>query len=322
MNLLRFLFSQFVMHADEPSLASGAPAAPAFDPAVARTFLADFVEPAAIEGKPDDDVKALYTRYQTAVTKHAPKPQGEQFKPEDVTAATEFLSKNVDGATPESLKGKTPEEIMGLRRAFDTVQANDARKFLKGSGVKAEDVAKMSNLDAIKAAEEARAKPVNYAEFKLPEGLKKDEVLDKTFREWAGKNKLSQEAAQEIVSAYSTRLAEVMQQPYTAWKKIQDDWRAEVAKDPEVGGEKLQQNLGQIGKMIDAVAGDRAKSVREAMDSTGFGNNPAAIKFFFAISKYFVEGGPLSGKGAVTHEKGGGNPAKTLYPDQPSEAAG
>lgn len=315
--LLRFFVFQYHLHMADPSLAGGGGDVkpPAVDAAAARAYLSDFIDvPADMK---DDALLAAHTRVTAGVTKHAPKPVEHQYKPEEVTAATKWLQENVEGFDP---KEKKPGELMGLRAAHEVFTASDARRFLKSNGAKAEDVAKMSNADAIKAATEARAKPVEYGEFKYPEHFKKDEEGDKAFKAWLAEHKVPAASAQKLVDLYTGLAQKAANAPYELWKTTQQQWRDAVANDPEIGGASLDKNLAQIKKMIDTVAGPKAKAVREALDFTGAGNNPDLVWLLVNLSKAYAEGGPLAG-GTVQRDAKQ-NPATNLYPNQPSEQTG
>lgn len=64
-------------------------------------------------------------------------------------------------------------------------------------------------------------------------------------------------------------------------------WRDAVLADPDIGGDKLGPALGQAARAIEQFGG---KDLRDALDMTRAGNNPAIVKAFIAIGKAMGDG--------------------------------
>ena len=159
--------------------------------------------------------------------------------------------------------------------------------------------------------------PDKYEAFKLPDGFEANEVLmteaQGVFKELG----LPQSSAQRLIDLYAKATTDAADAPIKHWVDTQNKWRSEVKADPVIGGSKLNQVLGTISKAIDSFGDVKlAKEFREAMDSTGAGNNPAFIKGFYRMASKLVE--------PVTHVGGqpaGGKPASAaaaVYPHLPS----
>jgi hypothetical protein len=87
------------------------------------------------------------------------------------------------------------------------------------------------------------------------------------------------------------------------WMATNQKWIDEVTKDPVYGGDKLDENLSKVSTLINEFAakngGDQVgQAVREAMDLTGAGNNPAIVKFLIWTCSQLSEGRPLGGGSA------------------------
>ena len=148
---------------------------------------------------------------------------------------------------------------------------------------------------------EAKA-PEEYAEFTVPEGTKLDEQTATEFKGLAKELDLTQEQAQKLLDFGGGKLRTQIEAPYKLWAKTQADWQAEVKADPDIGGTKFEQSIkdaaqvfvpGESNPFVKSEA--EAKSLREALNMTGAGNNPAIVKFFVKIGTLLKEPGPLSG---------------------------
>lgn len=164
----------------------------------------------------------------------------------------------------------------------------------------------------------AGAEPAAY-ELALPEGLElPDGVLEGVKAVLANAN-VSPDQAQALFDKYVEGIGQATdrtrQAGADAWADQQKQWRAEVARDPEIGGAKQQLVIADIRRGADVLLGTKQSSeFYAALDFTGAGNNPAVIR---ALNRAFaihapaktVTGGPASAKD--TRTAGG-----TLYPKQ------
>jgi hypothetical protein len=147
----------------------------------------------------------------------------------------------------------------------------------------------------IKASEE-------YAEFTIPEGTTLDEQSATEFKGLAKELDLTQEQAQKLLDFGGGKLRAQIEAPYKLWAETQAKWQAEVKADPEIGGTKFEQSIKDAAQVF--VPGDsnpfvkdeaEAKSLRDALNMTGAGNNPAIVKLFVKIGTLLKEPGSLSG---------------------------
>lgn len=158
--------------------------------------------------------------------------------------------------------------------------------------------------------------PVEYTDFTLPEGSTLDPELRGKFTDILAKSGVSQDDAQALVDLYGgemKKLADAAKAPYEAWHTLQREWQASVKADPELGGANLEPMKREVAKVIDAISGDPkdAKALRQALASTGAGNNPAVLRFLYRTAQATNEGATVQGGGPT---KEGTSLAKTLYP--------
>jgi hypothetical protein len=102
---------------------------------------------------------------------------------------------------------------------------------------------------------------------------------------------------------------------------MQEDWMSKVKADPEYKG-NLDNVRSTISKFLDQVNDTKvAAEMREAMDFTGAGNNPAFVKFMYRMAANFTEGPHVKANGPSPHgqrapgESERPSAARSLYPN-------
>lgn len=120
--------------------------------------------------------------------------------------------------------------------------------------------------------------PEKY-DLKLPENLVVDPEDLGAFEEMAKAGKLSNEEAQKVLEeqvARQTKLTEAKS----------ERWRKETESDPEIGGEKLGENVEFAKRAISKFFGpDLAKE----LERTGYGNRLTIVKGFAQIGRLLGE---------------------------------
>ncbi len=144
--------------------------------------------------------------------------------------------------------------------------------------------------------------PEEYAEFTKPEGLEFDETALAEYKSFAKEQDLTQEQAQKLLEFGGARIKTMTEAPYKLWAETQAKWQAEVKADPDIGGTKFEQSIkdaaqvfvpGESNPFVKSEA--EAKGLRDALNMTGAGNNPAMVRFFARIGKLLAEPGTLTG---------------------------
>jgi hypothetical protein len=144
------------------------------------------------------------------------------------------------------------------------------------------------------AAPEAPAAPERY-EFALPEGMAVDEKLVERVTPLLQKHKLSQEAANELATAYAEHLQELTGASGEAFNKAYADRRqAEVATmlesdmealkaDKEIGGAKFDTVQKRV---MDFIGAEGTAEFRAFVDSNGIANNPEFVRVLDRAIRY------------------------------------
>lgn len=166
--------------------------------------------------------------------------------------------------------------------------------------------------------------PETY-QFTAPEGTTLDakaiESVSPIFKELG----LTQSQAQKLVDFHNAQVKAQSDAISTAIATAREAWRNEVKSDPDIGS-RIPEVQTEIGRALDKLGDQKlVKSFREAMDTTGMGDNPALIKTLFRFAKMVNEGTHITG--GNPSELGQSRPngakpsaAQAMYPTLPSAA--
>lgn len=142
-------------------------------------------------------------------------------------------------------------------------------------------------------------------DFKMPEGVELDKAAADEFGTIAKEMGLTQEQAQKVADVG----AKMAQRQAEQHAQLVESWVTQVKTDKEIGGDKLDENLGVARKAMDAFG---SPELKDLLNSSGLGNHPAVIKAFFKAGKAISEDGFV--KGAPPAGVNSNDPAKKLFP--------
>src|SRR3990167_2401248 len=209
--------------------------------------------------------------------------------------------------------------------AVAAIEPAAARTYLTEHGMSAEDVAKIPEADLAKKYEETKAveaaKPIEYKDFKLPEGVSLDaKLLADTKADFAAA-KLTQDQAQTFIDKHVAAVKAAVDGNIAAFNKMQTDWQTEIKSDPQIGGANFEsKTVPAIAKAIAQFCPDAAsqKAFREAVSLTGIGNNPHYVRFMARLGASLMEGEPAGGKppSGKAAQRDFDALASNLYPNQ------
>lgn len=156
--------------------------------------------------------------------------------------------------------------------------------------------------------------PETYTDFTLPEGYTIEPKEMDSFKEFAKTQNLSQEQAQKVLEFGGEKIKAQLEAPYKFWNEMQTKWQAEVKADPEIGGTNYDDSIKAAAEVFKpggllVKTPEEERSLREAFNITGAGNNPAIVRIFVRLGRALQEPGAL--KGAPANKK---DPLALLYP--------
>lgn len=191
----------------------------------------------------------------------------------------------------------TPTNDAGEPKTADSTAVNAAAPATDASANPADAGTKP---DDTKAAEPQV--PESY-DLKMPEGVELDKDAADEFTTIAKELKLDQGSAQKLADIG----AKMAQRRVEQHAKLVESWVEQVKTDKEIGGDRLEENLGVARKALETFGTPELKDV---LNMSGLGNHPEVIKAFVKAGKAisedkFVKGAP---PGAQT------DPAKKLFP--------
>jgi hypothetical protein len=134
------------------------------------------------------------------------------------------------------------------------------------------------------------------AKLTLPEGMKTDDPLFKTFTEVYTDDKLDPQArGQKLIDLYTNAVKSIQDGQKTAWETTNKSWVDAVKADPEIGGAKFAEVKTSIAKAIDSLGPELSVAFRQGLDVTGAGNHPAIWKGLAKMAAVLTEGGHVGG---------------------------
>jgi hypothetical protein len=144
---------------------------------------------------------------------------------------------------------------------------------------------KAANEAPPQATEPGAAEPV-YSEFTLPEGASVDAAAMKAATDLFRQARLPQDQAQKFIDLAVAREQAAAQRGVQAFIDLQNQWVSEIKADPDIGGDRLEASLAAAARAIDRLA---VPGLREALNLTGAGNNPAIVKAFVRLGQMVSE---------------------------------
>ena len=199
---------------------------------------------------------------------------------------------------------QTPSEIERAAEGQKT-SVLSGEKPAESAGDKAADKPDDKADDKAGEKDPERGAPEEYGDFAVPEGVKMEGQDLTEFKSFAKEQDLTQEQAQKVLDYAGPKIKAMIEQPYKTWNETQTKWQAEVKADPEIGGTNFERSVKEAGSVF--VPGEAnpfvkseadAKALRDALNTTGAGNNPAIVKLFVKMGKLLSEPGHLAGKPA------------------------
>jgi hypothetical protein len=123
-------------------------------------------------------------------------------------------------------------------------------------------------------------------DLKLPEGSLLDKARVDAVALYAKENKLSNEAAQKLLERENEAVVSFHERQKNELKASVDGWLAEVASDPELGGDNSKEKVALANRFINRFGSPK---LREILDTSGVGNHPELLRMAAKAGKEFGE---------------------------------
>lgn len=161
-----------------------------------------------------------------------------------------------------------------------------------------------------KPDDKTAAATVDPKAFKLPDGFTADEKQLGEFASIANELKLPQDAAQKFLDLHATALKQASETSSKFWSDKQAEWATQNKAD--FGPEPAKNpKIIAVSKMIDSLGEKPAAALKEALEFSGMGNNPAVIAAFAALAERLTEPGHAKGNPTSKPQ----DPATAFYPN-------
>lgn len=239
-------------------------------------------------------------------------------------AEEQSTTPNVTQGNDQSARTETGEikDQQGTQATTST-EASKEQTSTKDQSNQSSDGTKTETKAETKATEPGKV-PDKY-EFKAPEGFEIDakviEDATPVFKELG----LTNEQGQKLMDLYAKHSRESAEAPYKQYETMRNSWRDEIAKNASLGNGKdglSDAARANIARAIDSVGDAKAVSaLKEALDITGAGDNPAIVAAFNTLGKLLSEGTMVrAGSPAPVKAPGSGprTAASAIYPNLPS----
>ncbi|GAB5471426.1 MAG: peptidase [Rhodospirillales bacterium] len=122
---------------------------------------------------------------------------------------------------------------------------------------------------------------IDGAQITLPEGLEPNDQALEAFVEQAREMGLDQAKAQMLVDLYGKQVGALVERQQQALVETELAWRTAVEADKEIGGDKLEANLGIAKAALDRFG---TPGLAEVL-AGGLGSNPEIVRFMVAVGK-------------------------------------
>jgi len=144
----------------------------------------------------------------------------------------------------------------------------------------------------------------------LPEGFEMDEAVVDALAEVSRELDLSQTNAQKLIDKVWPVIHRRAEEQQTA---LHEQWNADTRADKEIGGQKLDENLGIAKKALDAFGND---GLRELLNGP-LGSHPEVVRFLWRVGQTVSEDKFVGGKQgqASVDPTDRAAVAKVLYPN-------
>ena len=151
----------------------------------------------------------------------------------------------------------------------------------------------------------------------VPEGGTLMEGISEGFLKMVNDNKLPKETIKAIVDYDFARQDLALKESQAQWDKQQDEWKAELEKDPIFAGKTVEQEINRLDQVIFDYGGtadaNGLNGMQRLLDETGMASHPEFVRFIDRLEKVLPKEGKVAiGQSTQSKPK---DPAQALFPN-------
>lgn len=215
-----------------------------------------------------------------------------------------------DAAPPADPSGYAPAGDQVTPSGDDADKGGESDK-PAGDADKGDDDGSIAGKAGEKPAIEVLGAPEAY-DVKAPEGMAFDKEAFEVVEPVLRKLNLSNEATQELVSAYAGEVIPLLQKRAEAGAEaaqleraatIRKNWADEARGDPEIGGANFDQTVDACAQVWTKFGIKQGEGIRQLLDESGLGNHPDMLRFLSRVAKGTGEGQFVPSDGAGTDNR-------------------
>lgn len=165
---------------------------------------------------------------------------------------------------------------------------------------------------ATEKPQNAEAVPQGRYSLTAPEGFEIDNVVMEAASPVFGEIGLTNDQAQKMVPLAIKFQERLLQRQQDEFDAIKSDWAKQLAKDPEIGGEKLKSTQRLAGAALEAAGVGKGHEFRKLMDQSGLGNHPVVLKVFARLGRLVAD---QATKEQIARRAGTTTRLERLYPN-------
>ena len=219
-----------------------------------------------------------------------PAPAGDDpgQTPEEVARA-ERAKRLYGNSTENNTNGPAGEGAAGGDQPKPEGEGDEPKG--EGDGAPNETQPPAENAEVDRGAVPAADEP--YV-IETPEGVEIDQALLDAFTPGFKEQKLTHNQVQEMADAYIASQQSMASGRTEAFNAQRDAWEAELRADPQIGGDRFDDNITRANQFIDRHGDDTVKNL---LDNTGLGSHPALVRFLVKAANAVREDSPPQSDG-------------------------
>ena len=129
-------------------------------------------------------------------------------------------------------------------------------------------------------AQDFNADPFSIEDLKIPEGMTMVEGSEEGLAEAVNSATSKAEVVNNLLEFHKGQLEAQAELQSANWDNMQKEWQQGIQNDPEYGGDRMAESLGEAKALVNKYGGEEFAAL---LNVTGMGNHVAMLRFMQAI---------------------------------------